>query len=291
MTPAATTTTAAAAAHSLAATTESSTPAEPLTTGWEPDVPVDDTIVRRYLFHWADYCDAYAHAAGGSTQRTDAWAAADLRRPSGYFNSVTLLCPPGPDFDDHLDEIDSFYRPGRGEVLLWSIWPTPDLRTRGWDLVGHPPLLARPPASIQPPPPAPDVDVTRVRSSEELAAWERVAIDGYPMPELEDALPGELAHPSLLDDPRFAFWIGRHDGVPVSVGTSFVEHGIASFALAVTRPEARRLRHWQRHAVDRLHHAPDVWTTGVFSDDSRPGAEGIGFVPISRFTLWSRTRP
>lgn len=262
-----------------------------LTTGWEPDVPVDDSIVRRYLFHWAAYCDAYATAAGGATKRTDAWAAADLRRPSGYFNSATLLQPPGPDFAQQLDEINSFYESGSGEILLWSIWPTPDLRSGGWELVGHPPLLIRPPTSIQPPPPAPDVAMSRVTTPADLAVWERVAIEGYPMPELDDAQPGELAHPSLLDDDRFGFWIGHHDGCPVSIGTSFVEHGIASFALAVTRPEARRLQHWQRHAVERLHHNPDVWMSGVFSDHSRPGAEQIGFVPVSRFTLWSRSRP
>lgn len=262
-----------------------------LTTGWEASASVDDTILRRYLFHWAAYCDAYAEAAGGTTKRVDAWAAADLRRPSGYFNSVTLLQPPGRDFEDHLDEIEAFYDGGAGEILLWSAWPTPDLTARGWELIGHPPLLVRPPAEIQPPPPAPDVDVRRVHTPEALAEWERVAIEGYPMPELEHARPGELADPSLLDDNRFGFWTGHHDDAAVSIGTSFVEHGIASFALAVTKPEARRLHHWQRHAVERLRHTPDVWTTGVFSDHSRPGAEQIGFIPITRLTLWSRPRP
>lgn len=264
---------------------------EALTNGWEADVPVDDTMLRRYLFHWAAYCDAYADAAGGATARTAAWAAADLRRPSGYFNSITLLQPPGPDFDDDLAEIEAFYESGTGEFLLWSAWPTPDLSRRGWELVGYPPLLIRPPAGIQPPPTPPDVDVTRVRTPDELAEWERVAIEGYPMPELDLAHRGEVAHPSLLDDDRFGFWIGHHDGAAVSIGTSFVEHGIASFALAVTRPEARRLHHWQRHAVERLRHSPDVWMTGVFSDHSRPGAEQIGFIPITRLTLWSRPRP
>jgi hypothetical protein len=264
---------------------------EHLTTGWEPDVSIDDTIVRRYLFHWAAYCDAYARAAGGAITRCDAWAAADLRRPSGYFNSATLLRPPGSDFGDHLADIETFYESGDGEILLWSPWPTPDLTARGWNLVGHPPLLIRPPARTLSPPECPDVDVERVRSPRELAEWERVAIEGYPMPELDTARPGELAHPSLLDDERFAFWIGRHDGVAVSISTSFVEHGIASFALAVTRPAARRRHHWRRHAVERLHHTADVWTAGVFSDHSRPGAQQIGFVPIIRLTLWSRSRP
>jgi hypothetical protein len=30
---------------------------------------------------------------------------------------------------------------------------------------------------------------------------------------------------------------------------------------------------------------------GVFSDMSRPGAEALGFLPITRFTLWHRPRP
>lgn len=54
---------------------------EHLSTGWEPDVPAEDTLLRRYLLHWAAYCDGYALAGGGETHRTDTFAAADLRRP------------------------------------------------------------------------------------------------------------------------------------------------------------------------------------------------------------------
>lgn len=273
-------------------TDASPTPHEaPLRHGWEPDTPVDDTLLRRYLFHWAAYCAAYAEAAGGVTLRTDTFAAADLRRPAGYFNSVTLLQPPGEDVDAVLDGIDDFLADGVGEVLLWSAWPTGDLSPRGWHLEGHPPLLARPPASVLPPPTPGAADIRRVTSAAELADWERVAIEGYPMPGLEDIRPGELAHPALLDDDRFGFWVGRDDDDrAVSLGTSFVDHGIGSFALGVTRPEARRQGHWLGHAAARLAHMPHVWVTGVFSDHSRPGAESIGFVPLLRLTLWSRAR-
>ena len=30
---------------------------------------------------------------------------------------------------------------------------------------------------------------------------------------------------------------------------------------------------------------------GVFSDMSRPSAEALGFLPVTRFTLWHRPRP
>jgi hypothetical protein len=265
--------------------------AEPLTTGWEPDLPVEDTLLRRYLFHWASYCAAIVQAGGGAVTWTDDFAAADLRRPSGYYSSATMLRPWGHDADRVLDRIDEFFADGWGEVLLWSAWPTPDLRERGWNLEGHPPLLVRPPATMLPPPDAPEVDVRRIEDPATLAEWERVVVEGYPIPTLEGAAPGTLAAPSLLDDERLAFWLGRDEaGRAVSVGTSYVDHGIASFALGVTRPEARRRGHWLRHAVERLEHSPDLWMTGVFSDYSRPGAESIGFVPVLRLALWTRYR-
>ncbi|MCB0968772.1 MAG: hypothetical protein KDB37_18205 [Ilumatobacter sp.] len=261
--------------------------APPLATGWDLDAPIGDTIIRRYLHHWAAYCDAYATAGGGVTLDRRAYRVGDLRRPSGYFNSVTLMRPLT---DGVLDRIEADLVGGTGEVLLWSAWPTPDLTHRGWSLVGHPPLLIRPPAAVLPAPQS-SVEVDRVTSPDELQAWERVAIDGYPLDELRDADPGDLAAPCLLDDDRFAFWVGRVGGDPVSIGTSFVEHGIGSFALGVTMPDARRRGHWLAHATARLRHSPDVWMTGVFSDFSRPGAESIGFVPITRLTLWALPRP
>ena len=267
---------------------------EQLTTGWEPDLPVEDTLLRRYLFHWASYCAAIVETGGGAVTRTDDFAAADLRRPSGYYNSVTLLRPwaSQSDADDVFGRVDAFFADGWGEVLLWSAWPTPDLRARGWHLEGHPPVLIRPPATVLPPPEAPDIDVRRVTDAATLREWEQVVIEGYPLPELADGRAGTVADPSLLHDDRLAFWLGRDEaGRAVSVGTSFVDHGIGSFALGVTRPEARRKGHWMRHAAERLRHSPDLWMTGVFSDYSRPGAEAIGFVPVQRLTLWSKERP
>lgn len=263
-----------------------------LTNGWEPDLPPDDSLLRQYLFHWAAYCDVYARAGGGRTHRTGGYAAADLGRPTGYFNSATLLAPPAAP-TQVLNELADFFGTGHGEVLLWSAWPLPEaeVAAHGWRLQGHPPLLLRPPTTMLPPPMAPDVDVRPVRTAADLATWERVVIEGYPMPELAGAASGDLAHPSLLADSRLGFWVGYQQDRAVSVGTSFEDCGIASFALGVTRPEARRQGHWMRHARERLLRHPDVWMTGVFSDYSRPGAQSIGFLPIQRLTLWAKQRP
>jgi len=258
-----------------------------LTTGWERDVPAGDTLVRRYLFHHAALGAAFALAGGGRMLDADDLSMSDLARPGGYVNGAVLLRPP-TDWDDLIARIQQFFRSGRGQTCLWSAWPTPDLRGQGWRLSGHPPLLARPPLSTVPvtPTAAREPDVRPVTSAADLAAWERVAIDGYPLPDLHDAPTGAFAAPALLDDSRVRFFVGRDGDRPVAAGASFVSHGIASLAFGATLPAFRRRGFWRRLAIERLQATPDVWTTGVFSDFSRPGAEALGFVPMVRLTLW-----
>ena len=262
-----------------------------LTTGWDSAAPVGDTMLRRFLHHHAESNAAFTYAAGGRVVNSETLALADFGRPSGYFNGAVLLAPPPHGrTDEVLDEVESFFATGTGQVGLWSAWDLGDLRGRGWELSGHPPLLIRPPASLLAPPASPDVDVRPLSTAADLALWERVAIDGYPLTELADHPVGSLADPRILNDERASFWLGRIDGMPVSIGTLFEAHGLASMTLGVTLPEARRKGFWLRHAVDRIAAAPDLWTAGIFSDMSRPGAEALGFVPIHRLTLWLRDR-
>jgi hypothetical protein len=267
-------------------------PTQHLTNGWEPDTPLGDSLLRRYLFCWAQQCETFAISAGGRAVHTPAFAAADLRGPGGWFNSATLLQPLEPATTGRvLDDIEAFFAEGTGEALLWSAWPTADLRARGWHLEGHPPLLIRPPAHIAGVPNPPAVELSPVAGASELREWERVAVEGYPLPELLPFRPGRLADPRLLGDDRLQLTVGREGDEAVSAGALFSDAGIGCFALGVTKPHARRRGHWLAHAVHRLNAAPDVWMAGVFSDDSRPPAERIGFVPILRFTLWARPRP
>jgi hypothetical protein len=66
---------------------------------------------------------------------------------------------------------------------------------------------------------------------------------------------------------------------------------VAQFSLGVTLPEARRRGYWAAMAAVRLIEEPGLPAVGVFSDMSRPSAEAIGFLPLTRFTLWHRPRP
>lgn len=260
----------------------------PLTTGWEPDLDDADSLCLRWVRHWADQCAAFAAAAGGTVVRDERYLLADLGRPASFLNAAVLLAPP-TDLPGLLDEIEA--RPGRGDLYLWSLWPTPDLHERGWHLDGHPPLLARPPAALVPVAPVPaGPGPARVRTRAQLAQWERVLVTGYPLEDVTLDRPGAVVGPDLLADARLRFAISLDGTAPAAISAQFVAHGVASFALGVTLPAARGTGHWYRHARLRLHTEPDLWHVGVFSDDSRHGAERLGFVPVLRHTLWHRTR-
>jgi hypothetical protein len=261
-----------------------------LETGWSPQATIDDTLTRRFLFHWSEACRAIVAAAGGKTLRTPLLHAADTGRPNGMFNVAVLLQPMTAETtEEMLATIDETVGDRSSGFELWSLWPTPDLSDDGWELVGHPPLMARPPAPAPVPARGGPV-VTPVRSVAELASWEQVVVEGFPLDSVPLNRPGVIADPTLLADSRLRFWIGREQGQPVSIGTLFTEPDLASFLLGVTRPEARGRGHWAAHAAARLATVPDRWVTGVFSDYSRPLAERIGFVPITRFTLWTLKR-
>lgn len=74
----------------LAATTSE------LMTGWEPDAPIGDTMLRRFVFALAGAWEPVVAAMGGRVQRCAEFAVADSARPAGYGNAVTLLQPLPP---------------------------------------------------------------------------------------------------------------------------------------------------------------------------------------------------
>lgn len=251
-------------------------------TGWEGDTPVEDSLLRRYLVNHEAWFDALARAAGGRVETTATWAGADAGRPAGFFNSVTLRRPPvWEEVDATVAEVERWL--GGQAGFLWSAWPTPDLGTRGWELVGHPPMLVRFPGGALPPLRA-DLRIERVLGRAGLRDWERVLADGFPVEDLRGGA-GFLGE-RVLEDPRISMWVAYEGEAPVAMGTLFREAGLAQLALAATLPEARRKGCWYSLVRARLEDAGSLPAVSLLSDDSRPGAERAGFVPLLRFTCW-----
>jgi hypothetical protein len=265
---------------------------EDLTTGWEPlaDLPVGDTVVRRFLHHLAEFFSSAAEAMGGTAVRDDDLAVSNPGRPADLMSSAVLLAPVDGlhGWADLLHRVEVASKRDRpAATYLWSAWPTPDLTGDGWVLVGHPPMLVRQPGGVVPG--AQPLDVRRVTDAAGVDDWSRVAVEGYPMPDLLPYRSGALLDERVLDDPRWRLWVGYDEGVPVSVGTLFVAHGFAQLALGVTRRSHRGRGFWHAMLRERLLAEPELLSGSVFSDDSRQGIERLGYLPVTRFTLWRRS--
>jgi hypothetical protein len=166
------------------------------------------------------------------------------------------------------------------------MWPTPDLSSRGWVLVGHPAFVVRA-AGTAASVPAPGVEVREVTTAAELRVAERVAIEGYPIDEAREKPPGTVLPPGVLGT-GLQVRLGLLDGRAVAIGNSFAGHGVVNLCLGATLPEARRRGVWEALVWARLASAPDLPAVAYTSDYSRPGFVRMGFLVVSRFTLWAR---
>src|SRR4051794_22251516 len=106
-----------------------------LLAGWEPHAPVGDSLVRRFLHAFGEAGAVAAGAMGGTVLRTGDMILTDAGRPAGFSNRVMLLRPLGVvPVAETLAVIDEATAGGTGEVVIFSAWPTPDLRGSGWKL-------------------------------------------------------------------------------------------------------------------------------------------------------------
>jgi hypothetical protein len=262
------------------------TPERPLEDGWLPDTPIGDTVLRRFLHDQADVNDTVARACGGRTDRTHGAFLADAASAVPYYNQALLARPLRAATDPVLDTVEAFFAGTTRVATMLSLWPTPDLASRGWILGGHPAFVVRGPAAHGDVV-APGVVVREVTTVDDLHAAERVAIEGYPVDEARHAPPGSVLPPALLDA-ALRIRLALVDGVPAAVGLDHVGHGVVNLCLGATVPAARRRGAWESLVWARVDDAPDLPAVAYTSDFSRPGFLRMGFLPIARCTLWIR---
>ena len=257
---------------------------EHLITGWEPDVPADDTLVRQAVLAHASWPVEVARALGRPWQHTDRWAGGWVGDRGPLTNLVMLLQP----LDDPAGvtaEIGEMI-PAHVPYCLVSPWPTPDLRPQGLVLLGHPPLMVRFPAHHELPAPH-GVEVREVGTAEELAVAEQVLVGGYPMPELEPLTPGSLLAPAILDG-LTRVWLGHVDGRPASVAAAFRHTDVTLVEYVAALPNARGRGAGAAVTWAATLAEPDSPVVLMSSDEGRPVYEGMGFIPVERWTAWLR---
>lgn len=257
----------------------------PLETGHLDDTPVGDTLLRRFLHNQAEHNALLATAGGGQVRRPPGAVLTRFATPVPYLNQAVLLRPLAGADDPLVGEAAGFLAETGGTLL--SAWPTPDLGS-GWQLMGHPTFVVRPaqPAAE----PTGRAAATPATTPDDLALVERLAAEGYPMPELVGAPAGAAYPQGVLGDDRLRLVLGTLDGRPVGAAACFVAHDVVNLCLAATLPQARRQGVWEAMAQARLAGAPGVPAAAFTSDYSRAGFEKLGFLPVTRFAMWLRTR-
>lgn len=263
-----------------------------LETGWDATTPAGDTIVRQSVDAIVAGSVAVATACDGRVHRGSGFVAVDTGRPTGVVNGTVLTEPRfGVEFDGTIDEIEAFYGAGgRGEVRLWSPWPTPDLHGRGWVLEGHPPLLYRAPTGPLGVSAPEELEVSAVTDTAALEEWNTVVVEAFPLTGVEPS--HAPLGPGALDDERFSLLLGRVDGRSVVAGSRVVGGDASVLLLTATRPEARGRGYYGALVRHRLGSTPDLPVVSLVSDHSRPIlVDRFGFLPVCRFTSWTRTRP
>ena len=257
--------------------------AEHLTHGWEPELEVGDSLLRRYVHAVGDRVAFMAEVAGGCVERADDVVLGDAGSPAPYDNGAVLLQPPEIcDIDDVVQRLDEAVPASRGFVLL-SAWTLPDLRRFGLELMGHPPLMFRPAGGDAPATP-PGLDIVEVRTHDERATFARALTEGYPMPGGDD---GPFGRDDVLAGP-LRLYLGMVDGKPVATAGACVAHGLNDVEWVSTMPDARRQGYgealtWAATFADR-----SLPSALIASDLGQAIYERMGYVKLLRMTLWWR---
>ena len=207
----------------------------PLETGWQPTTPDGDNVILDSVRAMAAGFAAWHGGADDRVQVGDGMTLTDSGAPTPFGN-VAYLTAPLADPAALAGELRRFYDAGPGgPYVVFSPWPTTDLRQFGLAPVGHPPLMVR----WTPVPPRPTaLDVRPVADAATLADFERTLVEGYPVRELWPFTAGRLAGAHVLDTP-WRLFVGYLDGAPVAVAAGFPSSTVTLVEMVATQPDAR----------------------------------------------------
>lgn len=252
---------------------------EQLATGWEPDTPAGDSVIRDYLATLTERLTHTASVTGGRLHHLDDAVLVDCR--SAYVFDNIAICR-GPLDDEALDRVAAdaarFFEGAEGWVLLCFNHRS-DLRSHGLELIGHPPLMFRPRGGDPPPHPE-GLTVVPVDRPERLVDFESTLVEAYPLPQ-----GSAVVDPKLLDAGLQA-WVGYLDDEPVATAGSYTAGGMTEVEWVSTRESGRgkgvgAFLTWTALSADL-----DADAVLIATDDGRPVYRRLGFVPLLRVTMW-----
>lgn len=226
-------------------------------------------------------------AAGKRWVRWDGLWAADAASKSLYPNSATLLRPLADlDAGEVVTRLDTFYAGDTGGPwMLWSAWPTPDLKPYGMFFAGYPPLMVRLPGKALP---ETSLRIVEATDAAALRDFDEALIKGYPISEL--AFPHDrFSDERALGGPMH-FFVGYQGDRPVSCAASYVGEREVGVYMVATLPEVRGQGFGSAITAAALAIAPQLPAVLQASDFGQPVYERLGFQAVSEYGLWYKPR-
>jgi GNAT superfamily N-acetyltransferase len=266
---------------------------EQLADGTGPNTPAGDNLVLDFVRGEAASYAALAQAIGGRVRRDveTGLSLSDMGLATPFGNTAHLTAPIR-DRATTVAALHDFYddEPG-GPYLVFSPWPTPDLRDDGFLAVGHPPLMFRTPGPIAPEraavtgSPTDSCRIERAGNAAQLEDFERVLIEAYPVSELQPHRPRTLLHPDALES-AWQFFVAYDGDRAVATAGAFVTDRITMVELVSARPETRGRGIGAAVTAAATFAAPDQPALLISSDLGRGVYERLGYLPLLRYTLW-----
>jgi ribosomal protein S18 acetylase RimI-like enzyme len=266
---------------------------EVLESGYGPGAPPGDNLLNDFVQGEAAAFIELARARGELVYEDAEFALAltDGGSPTPFGNVAVLRRPlSDAEWPEAAHRMHAFYgEQAGGPFMTFSGWPTPDVRTLGFGAIGHPPLMVRMPASII----APDPDgfaIRPVTDAETAEQFEQVMIAGYPVPELEAGARGVIIGTNLDAAPRWLHYVGLLDDRPVATGSAFVDDHHVHVEFIATLPDCRGQGVGAAITAAATRADPTLPALLIASDLGQPVYRRLGYVSVSRFTLWAGHR-
>ena len=229
-----------------------------------------------------------AETHDGRAERHDDLSLGTLDCPCPYLNgAVPLASIAAGAAADVASRLSAFFAADR-PALVWDRWGTADLGAHGWNLMGHPPFMVRPPVDHSELAVRPGVlRIVEVDDRATMADFERTLIEGYPTPELQPIVPRAVFDERALGGPM-RFFVGYDGDVPVATSTATVAAGVNLVGLVAVRSEARGRGFGAAITEAASVAEPSFPAVLVASDLGRPVYERMGYAIHDRITLWFR---
>ena len=268
---------------------------EYLDPGYDAVTPDGDNLLldfaRAEAEGWQRWADAGGGRHGASAELGVTWV--DTGCKSVFGNPSHWSRPlQSHEANEAIDLLEAAYGGGEGGAfVIFSAFPTPDLRNRGLGAVGHPPLMVRPPADHSIPHRPAHLHIERVKTAEQLAHFEQTIVEGFPVEELLPWQSGSFVPSGLLDEEAWHLFIGYDEGKPVATAAAFVSDQVVDVTWVACQEASRRQGFGEAMTWAATLADPGKPALLIASDDGRALYQRMGYLTMSRYTIWIGQRP